>query len=96
MTMETQGCSSIRDSLLSFLGTELEVSTFENQCIITLPLKTLDDRFLDVYVEPRIGDYIVVHDGGRTASELHAQGIHLTDTNASPPAIDGESLRCVV
>ena len=80
MTMETQGCSSIRDSLLSFLGTELEVSTFENQCIITLPLKTLDDRFLDVYVEPRIGDYIVVHDGGRTASELHAQGIHLTDT----------------
>ncbi len=77
--MEAQVCSSIRDSLLSFFGTELEVSTFEDQCIITLPLKTLDDRFLDVYVEPSIGDYVVVHDGGRTASELHAQGIHLTD-----------------
>ena len=78
--METQICSSIRDSLLSFLGTELEVSAFEDQCIITLPLKTLDDRFLDVYVESKIGDYIVVHDGGRTASELYAQGIHLTDS----------------
>ena len=94
--METQVCSSIRDALLSFLGAELEVSTFEDQCIITLPLKTLDDRFLDVYVEPRIGDYVVVHDGGRTALRV-ARSRHPPNRHeARPPAIDGEAIRRVV
>ena len=80
MIMAAQTCRSIRDSLLAFVHEELEVSVFENKCIVTLPLKSLDDRFLDVYIEKKIGDYCLVHDGGRAASELYAQGIHLTDS----------------
>ena len=78
MIMATQTCRSIRDSLLAFMQSQLEVSAFDTQCIVTLPFKSLDDRFLDIYVERKIGNYILVHDGGRAVSELYAQGIHLT------------------
>ena len=47
--------------------------------LVQLPLKTLDDRYLDVYIESKIGDFAIVHDGGRSTAELFAQGIHLTD-----------------
>ena len=75
--MAPTDCRSFREALLGYLGHELEVNAFENQCVLTLPLKTLDDRFLDVYIEAHPPDYLVVHDGGRTTAELFVQGIHL-------------------
>jgi hypothetical protein len=66
--------------LLSYFGHQLEVSAFEDHCVLTLPLRTLDDRYLDIHVEDKIGDLKLVHDGGRTTAELFAQGIHLTDS----------------
>ena len=62
--MATTDCRSFREALLGYLGHELEVNAFENQYVVTLPLKTLDDRFLDVYIEEHPPDYLVVHDGG--------------------------------
>ena len=74
-------CRSLKDSLLLYLSTSLEVSAYENrQCIVTLPIQTLDHRFIDVCVESKIGDAIMVHDGGKATSELFSQGIHLTNT----------------
>lgn len=78
--MEQQSCSSIRDALVTFFGAHTEVTTANGRCIVTLPIKTLDDRFIDVYLEPKLGDYVLVHDGGKSMVELFAQGIHLTDT----------------
>ena len=75
--MAPTDCRSFREALLGYLDHELEVNAFENQCVLTLPLKTLDDRFLDVYIEAHPPDYLVVHDGGRTTAELFVQGIHL-------------------
>ena len=74
-------CGRIRDGLLNFIGEEVKVSRFARRCTITLPMRTLDGRYLDVHVE-EVEDSrdVVVHDGGRTASELYAQGIHLTDS----------------
>ena len=76
----TQICSSIRHSILSSFDDELEVSSFQDYCVVTLPIKTVDDRFLDVYVEPKPPDFYIVHDGGKTEAELYTQGLHITDS----------------
>jgi hypothetical protein len=77
--MESTSCRSIREAVAGFLGDQIEVSTLNNQCVLTLPLKTLDDRFIEVYIEQKLGSNVLVHDGGKSMAELFAQGIHLTD-----------------
>jgi hypothetical protein len=77
--METQTCRSIRDALLRLLGEQVEVAAFDDFCIVTLPLRTADSRYIDVFVESKLGDFVLVHDGGKSTAELYAQGIHLTD-----------------
>lgn len=77
--MELEACRSLRESFASYLGRELEVSTFHDQCVLTLPFKTVDDRYVSVYIDSMLGDYVIVHDGGKTSAELFAQGIHFTD-----------------
>jgi translation initiation factor IF-1 len=47
--------------------------------VVTLPMKTVDDRYIDIVIEPTLGSFIYVHDAGKNAAELFAQGIHLTD-----------------
>lgn len=77
-------CRSLKDSLLTFLGQQVEVSAVEHRCILTLPLKTLDGRYLEVFVDQTVGDdYVLVHDGGNAVAELFLQGIHLTSTRES-------------
>ena len=73
-------CGYIRDGLLEFIGRRLRVSDYRGRCVVTFPMETLDGRFVDVYVEEfGTGDHVEVHDGGKTVSELYAQGIHLTE-----------------
>ena len=55
------------------------VSDHDGRCVVSLPIETLDGRFVDVYVEFKAGGHVEVHDGGKTVSELYAQGIHLTE-----------------
>lgn len=73
-------CRSLRKSLLEFLGSRVEVSSDEGACVVTLPIKTLDNRYVTVYVEPTATDRVLVHDGGDAASELFLQGVKLTDS----------------
>lgn len=77
--MELLSCSDIRDSLISYLRREVEIATFKDACIVTLPLKTADERFVDVTVERKLPDYFLVHDAGKSISELFTQGISLTE-----------------
>jgi len=77
--MDKARCSAIKDSLLATFADQLEVYANETQCIVTLPLKTADDRFIDVFVEPTLGSFVYVHDGGKNTAELFSQGIHLSD-----------------
>jgi hypothetical protein len=81
--MATMDCSSIKTSLIEYLQHEVDVAAFKGRCVVTLPIKTIDDRFVDVIVESRLEDYFLVHDGGKTLSELFSQGISLTDTRKS-------------
>lgn len=74
-----QKCSSLKDDFGRFYAAELSVSQERGACIVTLPSKTIDDRCPDVFIEEKLDRYLV-HDGGKTASELFAQAVHLTES----------------
>src|SRR4029078_5025267 len=76
-------CSSARDALVAFFSSFTEVTAVDGRCVITLPLRTVDDRYLDVYLDEKLADYVIVHDGGNSMSELFVQGIHVTDSQAA-------------
>jgi len=78
--MEQTNCLSIRDSLVAFLGQEIQVIESKDGCVLVLPGKTLDDRQNAIFIDQRMPDFFLVHDAGKTTAELHAQGVHITDT----------------
>lgn len=81
--MAIQNCSSIRAELLNYIGKQTDVTGLRDSCIITLPLRTVDDRWVDVYIEQRNADYFIVHDAGKTVSELLSHGLNLTESKIS-------------
>lgn len=70
-------CSTIKTNLVSYLGNRVKVSTRKDGCVITLPITTSDHRRVSVIVE-RFGTGFIVHDGGKTTSELFCHGINAT------------------
>src|SRR5262245_36763766 len=83
MTMELATCLSIKGALVEFLVGETEVFATDNYCVVSLPLKTLDGRTLEIHVEPTVTDLVIVNDAGKTSAELFSHGIHLTDSKVS-------------
>ena len=80
--MDKTYCLSLKESLLAFMGAEIEVRESRGGCVLVLPTKTVDDRFVTVFVDRKADDYFLVHDAGKTAAELHGQGVHLTELRA--------------
>jgi nitrogen regulatory protein PII-like uncharacterized protein len=80
--METTNCSQIREALIRRLSDEIVISTVMDQCVFSLPIKGLNDRTTDVFVEKMLGESYRVHDAGITTSHLFAQGIHITEHKA--------------
>ncbi|HWB16701.1 MAG TPA: hypothetical protein VG538_09855 [Vicinamibacterales bacterium] len=76
--MAASTCSSIKDELLKFFTAHASVVTRGSMCVLTLPVRTIDGRFVEVFVEEKLGDAVLVHDAGKTAGELHVQGLHWT------------------
>lgn len=77
--METTSCSELRTSLIRKLNDEVETSIIAGQCVFTIPIRSLDDRYIEVFVERKLGDQYRVHDAGITTSHLFAQGVHITE-----------------
>lgn len=77
--MDQTYCHSLKESLLKHFGSEIHVSESREGCVLVLPSKTLDDRYIAVFVERKTPDYFMVHDAGKTSAELHSQGIHITE-----------------
>jgi len=77
--MATLNCRSIRETLLTYIGEQTDVIESTQSCVITLPIKTVDARWVDVYVDRRAADFFVVHDGGKTFSELISHGVKMSD-----------------
>jgi len=81
MIMQTNLCSEIRKLVAAHLTDNLRASGRGLQeCTITLPVKTVDDRWVSVIVEEKY-DYFVVHDGGQTDSALFSQGLKMSDAD---------------
>jgi hypothetical protein len=77
--MEIMNCSEIKESLVRHLSEGIDFSKVMDQCVFTLPLRSLDDRSVEVFVEKKLGEFYRVHDAGITSSHLFAQGIHITE-----------------
>lgn len=77
-TMASQSCSSIRTALLEYFGEQTEVLSLGNTCVISLPIKTVDNRWVEVHVEERMDGFYVVHDAGKTSGELISHGVKMT------------------
>lgn len=75
-------CSDVKHSVAKYLEEQLHVSPFKNDCILTLPIKTLDGRWVSVFVEQSLDNSFLVHDGGKTDSELFSQGVKMTDVDS--------------
>jgi len=75
-------CSDLRASLVRKINDGVDASIVAGQCVFTIPLRSLDERHTEVFVEQKLGDLYRVHDAGITTSHLFAQGIHITEHKA--------------
>lgn len=80
--MTTFNCRTMRDSLMEHIARTTAVAQIDNLCVATLPIPTIDGRLVDVFIETTLGDYVVVHDGGKAINELILQGVKITDSIA--------------
>lgn len=78
--MNPEICSHIKQSISRYMRDQLETSIFHDHCVVTLPIKTLDGRWISVLVEDRLQDRFLVHDGGKTDSELFGQGVKMSES----------------
>jgi len=68
--MEATTCSNIKEALIRRLSDEIVISTVMGQCVFSLPIKGLEERTTDVFVEKMLGESFRVHDAGITTSHL--------------------------
>lgn len=71
-------CESIHESILKHLSDLTLVEQHRDLCVVTLPIRTVDGRLVDVFVEERAGDYFLVHDASKAANELILTGVNMT------------------
>jgi hypothetical protein len=75
-------CSEIKEMVAQYLTENLRTSpSLRSGCTITLPIKSVDDRWVFVIVEERY-NMLRVHDGGKTDSELFSQGLKMGESDA--------------
>lgn len=79
--MQANFCFEIQQLVAAHLLENLRGSGRGGQeCTITLPIKTVDNRWVSVIVEEKY-DYFLVHDGGQTDSVLFSQGLKMSDAD---------------
>jgi hypothetical protein len=78
--MTSFNCQTTRESLARYISDATVVTRIGDTCTATLPIPTIDGRLVDVFVETTLGDYFVVHDGGKAVNELILQGVKITDS----------------
>jgi hypothetical protein len=76
--LETQCSGIIKEALISHLSSHVAVQQIGDTCVATLPIETLDKRWVGVFIEPRAKDFYLIHDGGKAVNELILQGMKIT------------------
>jgi hypothetical protein len=64
--------------MLQYLAERTAAGAFHNSCVVTLPIRTFDNRLVDVFIEERQSDFYLVHDAGKAANELILRGGNIT------------------
>lgn len=78
--MPVTNCLSLKELILQHLAERTSVETLGNLCVLTLPVRTFDNRLVDVFVQPRQADYFLVHDAGKAANEIILRGMNITES----------------
>jgi len=71
-------CHSIKQVLSDYLISHVDVQQVRDMCVATIPFATVDNRWIDIFIEPRASDFFLIHDGGKAVNELILQGIKIT------------------
>lgn len=79
MTVAHLLCSSLKDSLLTYLAEQTSAHDINGDCALTVPINTIDNRWVDIMVENRGPDFYLVHDSGKAVDELFLQGVAQSD-----------------
>jgi hypothetical protein len=64
--------------MVQFLAERTAAEAHRNLCVLTLPIRTFDNRLVDVFIEERQADFYVIHDAGKAANELILHGGNIT------------------
>ena len=76
--MNNPTCSSIKESFVAYLSEQTSVHDTGGDCIITVPMNTIDNRWVDITVESSGTNFFLVHDSGKSSDELFLQGLSLS------------------
>ena len=77
--MQPLVCSSVKELMVDYLRSMTDVSQDEGDCIVTLPISTFDQRWVEVSVQQRSPGHFIVDDTGKAWDELFSQGVAMTD-----------------
>ena len=71
-------CYSIRQAVSDHFLSHVDAQQVRDVCVVTVPFATVDNRWVDVFIEPRATDFFLIHDGGKALNELIIQGMKIT------------------
>jgi hypothetical protein len=81
MTIMQLGCSELKEMVAGYLVENLRSSpSLKAGCTLTLPIKSVDDRWVFVVVEEKYNVFLV-HDAGKTDSALFSYGLKMADSD---------------
>jgi hypothetical protein len=81
--MEHLVCSSVKELMVDYLRSMTEASQEDGDCVVTLPISTFDQRWVDVSIQQRSPGNFVVDDSGKAWDELFAQGVAMTEVTSA-------------
>lgn len=72
-------CGVIREAVVDSFANATKVTSFSDDlCAIKFPIQTVDGRYVAVFVKQNSEDFFLVHDGGKTVTELFSHGLPIT------------------
>jgi hypothetical protein len=81
--MEHLVCSSVKELMVDYLRSMTDASQVDDDCVVTLPITTFDQRWVEVSIKQRSPGQYIVDDGGKAWDELFVQGVPLTENTSS-------------
>jgi hypothetical protein len=79
--MATVNCSTIKELFVDGITENTSSQKIGEACVVSLPIPTVDGRYVDIFIEPRAANLFLLHDGGKAFNELILQGADVTEAS---------------